>query len=744
MTVKRWTGLAVTLLALLGIYASSDKLASVIADTVYPKLDLPWSPENAPTATSFPASADIRAVLGGKGEGLGCSIPKVLAAVFFDTDARRESPVPLQLRQACVFHDFCYRHGHATYGYTKENCDVMFQEHAYRLCRQIHQETLPQDECRRRARVALLGVSLGGGKSFQHAHHSTFFEFDPFPTRANDYVVVRAARQPPNRTSDDVHADGALWTFLLKHGWMTFRKFDGSGWGDVGATPFLRGKTPVPPFVVRDAGRDRFLWLARPSLSNSGVYGYAVDATTPEALAHTLPERMGVPGTEYTTCTDRDAQHEPDPGRYILTSPAVSKPKAPYSKHEYDCGTSVSKPLVIDCDGRGPKPLIVTFGYHPWPQNVPNVRGNHLAALCAQSQSAFALASTRAGLEKSGYRFAQNEFLTGRFIESSSWGLIALGRGHYGDDDPRTDAAVNWTENVSVIFKPLTGVIETYRSNVRLTEADEPLAPLRADGDTAEPDRLIALVNPCSPRTDCNIEVREWLPHRGWMSSKSTLSLSVEWLRQPPQVVSARGAPRGDWLLLSRVVSKRDGSTLDDKSFVPDAVQLEYHLLRRAPEGWQGHGTACLRVDLARQMLTHEGAGLIDRYLFRDFRWLLGTAASATSSVETPTQICARSDPAMLQAEFHKGEEAIGLRKPDELSWHGIMACVALRRDLAERWHRSQVVPGYLFAPSGTETSNSERLPDVAFMFNGFPRHSVVTRRGIPVQTEWAKPCAPS
>ena len=39
-----------------------------------------------------------------------------------------------RFRQACVFHDLCYRHGLATYGYNQNDCDRILQNAAFRLC----------------------------------------------------------------------------------------------------------------------------------------------------------------------------------------------------------------------------------------------------------------------------------------------------------------------------------------------------------------------------------------------------------------------------------------------------------------------------------------------------------------------------------------------------------------------------------------------------------------------------------
>ena len=56
----------------------------------------------------------------GANEPVGCSIPAVLLlSDEYEQQAEKFHP-------ACVTHDFCYRHGYATYGLTREECDADF------------------------------------------------------------------------------------------------------------------------------------------------------------------------------------------------------------------------------------------------------------------------------------------------------------------------------------------------------------------------------------------------------------------------------------------------------------------------------------------------------------------------------------------------------------------------------------------------------------------------------------------
>ncbi len=65
----------------------------------------------------------------GGGQPVGCSIPEVvlvLSEAYADQVEKFHS--------ACVTHDFCYRHGLATYGTGREKCDKIFYEDMKKEC----------------------------------------------------------------------------------------------------------------------------------------------------------------------------------------------------------------------------------------------------------------------------------------------------------------------------------------------------------------------------------------------------------------------------------------------------------------------------------------------------------------------------------------------------------------------------------------------------------------------------------
>lgn len=61
---------------------------------------------------------------------LGCSIPEVFLILSEDYAQQAEKFHP-----ACVTHDFCYRHGVATYGATREECDTAIYSDMKNACK---------------------------------------------------------------------------------------------------------------------------------------------------------------------------------------------------------------------------------------------------------------------------------------------------------------------------------------------------------------------------------------------------------------------------------------------------------------------------------------------------------------------------------------------------------------------------------------------------------------------------------
>jgi len=142
---------------------------------------------------------------------LNCSLPRWTNAFF---GVGRKAPdkrllVLQRFRQACVFHDLCYRHGLATYSYTQNDCDRILQNQAFRLCLYIRNDETSKNEsddkvrrareaadCQADSKKVLAGVSLGGWGAYRAWGESTYFEFESDPSRSNGFTAARVVRHP--------------------------------------------------------------------------------------------------------------------------------------------------------------------------------------------------------------------------------------------------------------------------------------------------------------------------------------------------------------------------------------------------------------------------------------------------------------------------------------------------------------------------------------------------------------------
>jgi hypothetical protein len=257
------------------------RLAGFAADRILANATAPEDYELPPTAYAVPSSYGGIQHVGGQGEGLNCSLPGA-ATLAFPRDARA-APISLRMRQACNAHDYCYRHGSATYDYTQADCDYILQDNAFRLCRQITRAERVL-ECQTDARKITLGVRAGGAGSFRlpgdpsnSGRYSTYFEFDRYPLRATEYVVVRVADAPVVWANEQV-LPKALYHFTVHRSGMRLRIIG-----------LKRGSAPpicalidvpadyrwltTPPLVLRHQaeGTDWLVWERRSSLGTTSV-----------------------------------------------------------------------------------------------------------------------------------------------------------------------------------------------------------------------------------------------------------------------------------------------------------------------------------------------------------------------------------------------------------------------------------------------------------------------------------------
>ena len=260
------------------------RLAGVAADRILANATAPEDYELPPTAYAIPSSYGGVQQVGGQGEGLNCSLDAAIKHLRVSARCSGPAaPISLRIRQACNAHDYCYRHGSATYDYTQADCDYILQDNAFRLCRQIAR-TERVLECQTDARKITLGVQFGGAGSFRlpgdpsnTGRYSTYFEFDRYPLRATEYVVVRVADAPVAWANEEV-LPKALYHFTVHRSGMRLRII---GLKRGSALPICalidlpadyRWVT-TPPLVLRHQaeGTDWLVWERRSSLGTTSV-----------------------------------------------------------------------------------------------------------------------------------------------------------------------------------------------------------------------------------------------------------------------------------------------------------------------------------------------------------------------------------------------------------------------------------------------------------------------------------------
>lgn len=108
----------------------------------------------------------------GGNKPVGCSIPAVvtLLSVEYETQAQKFEP-------ACATHDFCYRHGYATYGDNREDCDATFYDEMKDSCNDgLNIDVLDLGMCKIAAKQTFAAVRKYGEKHFETSG-STFCEW---------------------------------------------------------------------------------------------------------------------------------------------------------------------------------------------------------------------------------------------------------------------------------------------------------------------------------------------------------------------------------------------------------------------------------------------------------------------------------------------------------------------------------------------------------------------------------------
>lgn len=462
--------------ALLVIGVGCNSIIGGTAEAVYPDLAQPEETEAPITFTSYPSSVATEAILGGQAAGLNCSIPSLANRISFKHRVGG-SDISLRFRQACVIHDFCYRHGYATYGYTQADCDTQLQQSAFRLCRQLqeqHGDALTDVRtmyrpCEKEAKTVLLGVSLKGAGSFHDRTRSTYFEYDPMPAKANDYVVGRAV--PENRVSDP-NADYGVRTFHFKRNLVSMRILGKSSQKTQTYTPVPEARLATPPILTSMADSESktptspgsLVSLARDGANDTSVklirFGWLSNAS-PLQLALTL-------------C----------PGDNI---PEADDPKAKIYACRSDTDASVKKFAIVEG-----KPVIVSLT-HRGTAGAPKINSVKIVQQELlkpeerkdDKMTDYPLNGPMVAI-RNQYRFLSHDMLLEKdAIGQASWAwAFARGaplnkNGTFGDDD----SGKNYTDYVTVARQQLgnnhANNVQRFALNVK--ETDEPLSLVRTD-----------------------------------------------------------------------------------------------------------------------------------------------------------------------------------------------------------------------------------------------------------------------
>lgn len=721
-----------TIATLIIILQSCSWIVGGAANTVYPSLASPEETEAPPTFTTYYPSAATEAIFGGRGVGLDCSIPKPLKAFAFKTDAGG-APISLQFRQSCIMHDLCYRHGYATYGYTQAQCDVMLQESAYRLCRQINKSTREETrssvaaaytECETEARKVLLGVTLGGGGSFKSKGRSTYFEYDPMPTHADDYVVGRAV---DDATARATVGDLGIRTFHILRQTMSMRKLINDRASSTGekqtTTPRLfpdqRIATPPQLTGYPDAGSRvavaSLVSIARKDLKSTDLKLYELQTLAPSQSG------TGAYELQFKACPDRH------------NSPCSTDVDAPIHKFV----TVDHKPLLLSVTHRGSIPETDS---NPCPSGH-NVLGSTVKVVqksvmfdetqplespqivCKDGKKTPAWPMddyplNAKTLMRQKYRFMQHDVLIEKNAANQATHAWVLGRGaklstRTAGHEPlfEEDSAGSTYQTHVVVARQALGnrkFTEIDRFELEASETDEPFQLVRLGGSRGV--ALMSLGWQAADRARVSDDQTPWAPPilKLWRvpgkdrdASQQPMTVSLpEALRDrytdiPPVV--ARLSTREEPILIFAKLSppptlnqEEEAAALDFKdTTAASSIVMDLVVISLMPEADTRirplivQQLSC-KIDLWKQMNNAKAS-------------ILKTRAYGAEGISPP----AKAEPP--------------LKENSHATARGMT-------DLANRWRMSQLIA------SERSSSDSSRALELTMVFNGFPSMSVQVR----------------
>jgi hypothetical protein len=342
-----------------------------IADHVLAHVDLPLDFELPVTPTSYPSGPTTAAVIGGRGHGLDCSLPPGAGYAFRPHPGA--APVALRFRQACAFHDFCYRHGLATYGYQQNDCDEMLQEHSFRICRYVFGDEKTIDECRLEAKKITLAVRLFGSDAFQGWGNSTYYEFDPFPVRASRFSAARLLTREP----DGPRGKGLdLVRFDVNRVGLSSRCINCAPSHEPSVIPLPRaGVFAAPQLVATADGNAKLAFVTREApdhtgvLLASGLWDSGQQTVTLNAKSNGLPGADGDSDLNGSTVYAVDAANDPQRDAVVFATPTIqckSSNPGKFSVYTKRLGVTDPEPCPrVDIDGVESLAARYQFFQHP-------------------------------------------------------------------------------------------------------------------------------------------------------------------------------------------------------------------------------------------------------------------------------------------------------------------------------------------------------------------------------------------
>lgn len=520
-----------------------------------------------------PSHDNVRSVLGGKGQGLNCSIPSFVEPLFFDPsqfnteNGTPAAPLSLQFAQACYAHDMCYRHGAATYGYEKADCDDLLFDQTYRLCTSIYrsrtnvaqsskQEKDSIQTCKAQAGSVYLGVAEFGGRSFQPLGQSTFFEFDPMAraTRA----PFRVSRLIP-RGEAGSRESWELLHYRFGPDNVSMRTQNGQ-WKTLGGIGNRRLRQMPAP---RSSGRTE--------RSDGEIESTYVIAQR-DVLRNTGTRIMVLPQGG-TTVTE-------------LQRPA-SKP----DDEAFDCNSAVHLPVSSSAGV-----TMYTFGI----ATLDNSR-ERCPPLITQGSSSIKISPIRLDALASAnyYRLQQLEPMLGRFGMAGEPQLLMLARGTVYPRGSGTDRAAQaassrgdgYKQKATAFTVSLDGKARGAEA-VDIPEAELPVAPFLRE--SAARDGLLSLHAAASNGVEATLWQRTDAGEEGgWNVTRSRIpDLTTSWLEMPAQVLAGQ---HGDRVILTRIDLNSNQAV---HSTSPRIVNLQFQALS-LDKGGSWRRVACSKKSVA-------------------------------------------------------------------------------------------------------------------------------------------------